>query len=142
MKKCIAIMILLISSLHAHAEQFELFDNLEVHYSAIPTTFLTAEIANNYQIQRSKYAALLNISVLDRQNSNEAVNAALHGEAVNLIGHKTTLKFREVREGQAIYYLAELPHTNEEQFKISINVTTLGGVTNQLNFQQTFYTDN
>ncbi|WP_087021989.1 DUF4426 domain-containing protein [Thaumasiovibrio subtropicus] len=144
MKQLLTLVTLVISlfGTHANAEQFVKFDQLEVHYSAIPTTFLSAEIARSYQIQRSKYAALLNIAVLDTAQNNQPAIAFIRGEAVNLLGHKTPLTFREIREGEAVYYLAEVKHTNEERFKFTIDVTTAGGVTNTLNFQQTFYTDN
>nr|WP_086940317.1 DUF4426 domain-containing protein [Thaumasiovibrio occultus] len=129
------------SSFSAYAEQAVRFDNLAVHYSAIPTTFLSPEVATQYQIQRSRYAALLNISVLDQNKDNQAVMASITGHAKNLLGNRFPLEFRQVKEGSAIYYLAEIKHTHEDKLQFEIQVLTAGGTTNTLTFEQTFYTD-
>ncbi|WP_413112968.1 DUF4426 domain-containing protein [Thaumasiovibrio sp. DFM-14] len=143
MKILLTLFLSLLLSLSASvsAEQSVTFDHIEVHYSAIPTTFLSPDIASNYRIQRSRYSALLNIAILDRTQDNQAMIASVHGSAANLLGNKKTLSFREIREGSAIYYLAEVPHTHEEQYLFEILITTQGGVTNTLRFRQTFYSE-
>ncbi len=65
---------------------------------------------------------------------------ALSGKARNLLGTEKKLSFREIREGNAIYYIAELSHTNEERFKFIIDVTQ-NGTNGQINFEQTFFVD-
>ena len=58
---------LLFASLGVNAEQFKTFSNLEVHYIALPSTFIQPEIAKQYGIKRSKTNGLLNISILDKR---------------------------------------------------------------------------
>ena len=80
-----------------------------VHYSAIPSTTLAPEVARQYAITRSAGRALLNLAVLKRAADGEprAVTARISGAATNPNGQRQTLALREVREGDAIYYLAE-----------------------------------
>ncbi|MGR2766322.1 DUF4426 domain-containing protein [Photobacterium ganghwense] len=131
----------LLTALPASAEQTKQIRNLEVHYSSFPSTFLTPDIASTYKIQRSRYSAVINITVLDSsQPGKPAVQAVLNGTAKNLLGSVKNLSFREVREGEAIYYIAEIKHANEESFNFSIEIHATGASGN-LAFQQTFFVD-
>ena len=132
--------ILLSFSLPSFAEQYQDFANLQVHYIALPSTFLEADIAKHYGIKRSKYTGVINISILDKQAKFKAVAAKLTGSGKNLLGQTETLKFKEIREGDAVYYIATYPFTNEEivNFKIKINTENK---TNILKFQHKFYVD-
>lgn len=137
----IPVMLFLGLSSPAAAGQYKNIGNLEIHYSSFPSTFLTPDIASNYKIKRSGYSAVVNITVLDTsQPGKPAVPVTLSGEARNLLGTRKQLEFREIREGKAIYYLAEIKHANEESFQFSIDVkhTATQG---KLNFRQTFYVD-
>ncbi len=98
----------------ANAEQKRELGNWDVHYIALNTTFLTPEVAKQYGIVRSKFNALINISVLDRQDKS-AQSVILTGEAKNLIGVIKKLNFKQVTEGKSIYYLAVLPFSDQEQ---------------------------
>ncbi|ELR65316.1 hypothetical protein C942_01103 [Photobacterium marinum] len=132
---------LLFTALPVNAEQLKDIGNLEVHYSSFPSTFLTPEIASTYRIQRSRYSAIVNVTVLDKsQEGKPAVTAVLTGKAKNLLGTIKNLTFREVREGNAIYYLAELGHANEESFSFTIDINR-NGTNGQIAFQQTFFVD-
>jgi len=132
---------MLFTALPAQAEQLINVGDLEIHYSSFPSTFLTADVANTYRIKRSRYSAVVNVAVLDKsQEGKPAVQALLSGKARNLLGTEKKLSFREIREGNAIYYIAELKHTNEERFKFIIDVTQ-NGTNGQINFEQTFFVD-
>jgi len=123
------------------AEQKSQLGPYEVHYIAFNSTFVTPEIAKLYDIQRSRYNALINISVLDSRNKNKpAVAVKLSGAARNLIGNQTNLDFKEVREGEAVYYLAQLRFSNEETFRFEITVDD-GKSQQLLKFQQKLYVD-
>jgi hypothetical protein len=62
------------------------------------------------------------------------------GEAKNLIGVIKKLTFKQVKEGKAIYYLAVLPFSDREQYRITVNVND--GLEQQtLKFQHKFYAD-
>ncbi|REL28973.1 DUF4426 domain-containing protein [Thalassotalea euphylliae] len=132
---------LALASLSASAENMKTLGSLDVHYMAIGATFLTPQVAKSYGIERSKYNALINISVMDNTKANKPAKAVgISGTALNLTGQYKRLEFAEVREGQAIYYLAQLNFRDKEKVKFEINITD-GNETHQLVFDQTFYVD-
>ena len=111
----------------ANAKNMQKLDDLNVHYIALNSTFLTPEIATAYGITRSKVNALINISVLDNTQANTpAKSVNLQGTAKNLLGQEKELEFVEVKEGNAIYYLAELGFTHEDIFIFTINIVDSG----------------
>ena len=121
------------------AEQKVSLGNWDVHYIAFNTTFLTPEIAKNNGIVRSKYNGLINISVLDK-STQAAQNVSLTGEARNLLGVSKKLSFKQVKEGDAIYYLAVLPFSNEEQYRINVDINN-GKTQQTLKFEHKFYVE-
>ncbi|WP_428774077.1 DUF4426 domain-containing protein [Vibrio sp.] len=142
MNKWITVVLLGLLSATSWAEQFKTVKDVEVHYSAFNSTFLTPQVARSYQLKRNSYNAILNISVLDRsQPGKPSIEAKLSGYARNLIGNSRNLTFREVKEGDAIYYLAEVPISNEENitFKVDVDAGIKGADT--LTFSQKFYVD-
>jgi hypothetical protein len=62
------------------------------------------------------------------------------GEAKNLIGVVKKLTFKQVKQGEAIYYLAVLPFSDREQYRISIDIND-GLEQRTLKFQHKFYAD-
>ena len=138
--KTLFLSLLLFTSSTVTAEQFKNFGNLEVHYIAIPSTFIQPEVATQYKIIRSKNNGLLNISILDTKQNNQAVAATLQGTGKNLIGQTQQLTFTQIKEGKAIYYIAEYPFTNEEIVNFEINLKT-EKASNTLKFQHKFYVD-
>ncbi|GAB6264166.1 DUF4426 domain-containing protein [Photobacterium sp. CCB-ST2H9] len=137
----VAFIALLGLSLPVHAEQLKNIGELEVHYSTFPSTFLTPEIAKTYRIQRSRYSALINVTVLDTTAEGKpAVAAVVKGTARNLVGNEKNLTFREIREGDAIYYIAELSHANEERFRFNIDVSRQSTRGN-IQFEQTYFAE-
>jgi hypothetical protein len=124
---------------NAFAEQKETLGEWDVHYIVVGTPFLTPEVASSYGIVRSKFNALVNISVLDKA-TGEAQRVDVSGNAKNLLGNTRQLTFKKVEEGDAIYYLAVLPFRDQETFRFNIDVKK--GTTKQtLKFQQKMYVD-
>ena len=103
----------------SHAQQMQRFGEFELHYIVIPTTTLQPDIAARYDISRGKDKALCNISVIDANGNG--VSAVLEGSTQNLLGQRQDLSFREVVDGDAIYYLATIRHANEEVHRINID---------------------
>jgi|TARA_R110002012_G_scaffold8862_9_gene40659 hypothetical protein len=125
----------------AYAENMKKMDNINVHYIALGSTFLTPEIAKAYGIERSRYKGLVNISVLDNtQKGNPAKTVIINGKARNDVGQIKSLEFTEVVEGEAVYYLAQVSYSNEETIYFDINITDKGQQHN-LKFSQKFYVD-
>ena len=100
----------------AYAQQSEMFGPYELHYSVVNTTFLEPKVAATYGITRGKERAILNLSVREHldQNKDVARPMQLKGTTWDLMQKQKELDFQEVREGPAIYYIAELEFFNEE----------------------------
>lgn len=142
MNKWITAVLISLLSFPAFAEQFKTMKDIEVHYVAFNSTFLAPKIASSYNIKRNGYLAVINISVLDSSSLGKpALEAKVEGQAKNLIGQTQKLTFREVKEGDAIYYLAELPVTHEETFTFDIDVKSGNKGSGKLQFTQKFYVE-
>ncbi|MDP2713880.1 DUF4426 domain-containing protein [Rheinheimera sp.] len=135
----LALLLGLTVSFSAAAEQKKQLGDWDVHYIAFPAPLLTAEVAQQYQLQRSKYNGIINISVLDKA-SQKAQQVAISGVAKDLQGRQRKLEFSQVTEGDAVYYLAQLPFRHEQRFSFTISIIS-GNRSEQLNFDQTFYVD-
>ena len=119
------------------AEQMQRFGQYELHYIVIPTTMLKPEIAAEYDISRGKDRALVNVSVLNREK--KAVDATITGDSQNLLGQLQDLDFKQVTEGDAIYYLAEIRFADQEVHRIQIEATAPDGKSTLLKFNQKLY---
>ncbi len=121
----------------SHAEIKKTLGSWDVHYIAFNSTFLTPEVARAYGIVRSDNNTLINISVLDRY-TQAAQKVEISGFARNLLGTTMPLEFKEVVEGEAIYYLATLTTRDEEHFRFVLDIKQ-GRVEQQLKFEQKIY---
>jgi hypothetical protein len=126
----------------ASAEQFKAADQYELHFNAFNSTFLTPEVAQAYSIHRSKVRGLLNVAVLDTQRNNAPVRAQVMGQVTNLVGQVQALTFRQVREGEAVYYICEFRFTDDEILNFDLQVQPdANKPAYTLNFKQHFYVD-
>ena len=99
----------------ANAQQSQRFGPYELHYSVVNTTFLDPKVAATYQITRGKDKAILNLAVREHlDEGTEARPMQLKGRSWDLTGRGAALEFQEVREGPAIYYIAQFEFSNED----------------------------
>lgn len=110
------LLLLLWQALPATAQQSKMFGPYELHYSVVNTTFIEAKVAATYGITRGEERAILNLSVREHLATNETVARPmqLKGSSRDLLQKLDTLEFQEIREGPAIYYIAEVKFLNEE----------------------------
>ncbi len=135
-------LVIALFSTQSTAEQFKAFDSYEVHYSAFNSTFLTPAVAQTYAIQRSKVRGLVNVAVLDKNSQNAPVTALVSGAFTNLVGQVQSLTFKQVREGDAVYYITEFRFTDDEILKFDLQVQPdPNKPAYNLQFQQHFYVD-
>jgi hypothetical protein len=123
---------------------FETFGDHVVHFNAQPTTMLPPEVARAFGIRRSGNRAMLNITVLRRGGAEGStpVTADVAISATNLLGQQKDIRIRELREGDAIYYIGEVTVANEEIITFNVSVRPEGVDTpHQFKFRQQFYTD-
>ena len=125
-------------SLPAMAEQKQSYGDLDVHYSAFNSGFLQPDVAAATGLVRSKTQGVVNVAVL---KAGTASNAKVSGSVKNLLGQSTALNFKEVKEGQAIYYLAQFPFEQRETLRISLSVQAADGVPHSFDFNQEFFPD-
>lgn len=121
----------------AWAERMTRIGTFEAHYSLVPTTLLSPRVAAEYQIARGRDRALLNVTILNADG--EPVQARVQGVVRDLLGQPDDIGFREVLEGEAVYYLAEIRYPDQEVLRFTIDVGTPDGGSHQFSFQQTMY---
>ena len=125
-------------SLPALAEQKQSYGDLDVHYSAFNSGFLQPEVAAATGLVRSKSQGVVNVAVL---KAGTASSAQVSGTVKNLLGQSSALSFKEVKEGKAIYYLAQFPFEQRETLRFTLNVTAADGVPHSFDFNQEFFPD-
>lgn len=132
-----------------HAEQKEVFDGpngseYEVHYIGFASTFLSPEVAKQYQLVRSRALGIVNISVIkvDPDGKREAVGAVVEIRMTNNIQQQQMLTSQQVIEGSAIYYLAQLQYSEGELMIFDVTVYPEGSTKPLVfRFSQHFYND-
>ena len=102
------------------------FDGYKVHYSVFSSTSISAEMARRYGLVRSQDRVFVNIAVVPEDKEFGGVAAKVTGSAKNLIQLESRLDFKEIKEQDAVYYLATLRHTNNEIFHFAITVDPPG----------------
>lgn len=119
------------------------FGDYVLHFTAIPTNSLTPEIASSYAITRSANRVLLNVSILKKTEGAADVPVAgkVSASAVNLNGQAKNLSVREIREGEAIYYVGDVSISGEETlvFSVEAQPADATGVPLSVRFQRQFY---
>ncbi len=131
--------LLLSWALPSYAEQSIESPKYSIHYNAFNTMMVTPEIAQNYGFTRARNRALLNISILDT-STKEALPAVVTGTRSNIIGQVLPLEFQQIKEENAIYYIAQLRFTEEEMWRFELQIQPdLNAKPIPLKFSQIFY---
>ena len=127
---------------YGHAEQKQQVGHFAIHYMALNSTFITPEIARKYGIVRSSYNGLVNITVLNTNlEGHPAIPVEISGIANNLLDARITLDFKEIHEGNSIYYIAEIPYRNDQDVNFTIAVKYGNQLNTTLKFKQKFYVE-
>jgi hypothetical protein len=124
----------------AEASSIDIGDHV-VHFSAQLTEQLPPEIAQTYNIVRSKNRAMLNVSVIS-EATGTSVPATVSVKTVNLTGQLKNVNMRKIQEQEAIYYIGETQISNRETLVFDISVLPEGvSDAAELRFKRDFYTD-
>ena len=141
---CFSTVILLALSSNLAAQQSQEFGHYTVHYNALNSNLIPAQVAQAYGIKRSASRALVNITVMDMSagGSGEAVQAKVVTYATNLSGQRRDIDMREISEPDGgLYYIGELPIHNMENYNFKVSVAVTGEAKAfDLEFRQEFYT--
>jgi len=142
----IAVFLLIISFFltpQSQAEEKRVGDYI-IYYSAFNSTFIQPETAVQYNVKRSKYTGLINVSVhkVIENADDKALKVALRGKATNNLSQFQELGFKEIVEGDAIYYLADFQFRNEESMDLDMTINIPGyNKPISINLSQKFYAD-
>ena len=112
-----------VAALPARAEQYVSVGAYQVHYIVVGTTFLSPEVARRYGLDRNRDVAMINISVL---RAGKPVPARVTGVARDLLSREQALRFREIRELPAVYYLATMRFEDQEHWRFLLDVQPQG----------------
>ncbi|RRV31290.1 DUF4426 domain-containing protein [Pseudomonas sp. o96-267] len=137
MRRIIPFLIALCLALPAAAERKQSFGDLDVHYSVFNSSFIQPDIASAAGLVRSKTQGVINVAVL---KAGKASTAVVGGEVKDLLGKSTALTFRQVTEGEAIYYLAQFPFKTREMLSFTLNVRQ-GDDAHRITFNQEMFPD-
>lgn len=117
-----------------------------VYYNALPTTRLTPDVARAAGVTRSASRALVNIAVRRHDGRDDAmgepVAARVNVEVRNQVGQLQTLRMREVREADAIYYLGEARFSDLDVLDFQVEALVEGESTPiRTRFEQQFFVE-
>ena len=135
--------VMLLSPLTLTAENSKEFGQYVIHYNALATDVLPPEVARQYHITRSRNRGMINITVLKKilGSPGQPVHAQVTVTARNLVGQSRTINTREIRDGNAIYYIGEFGVANEETLKFDVSARPQGSQEYvEAQFSQDFYT--
>lgn len=143
MKHVLLLMMVLLAPPLA-AEQALRQDGFIVHYAALASTDIPAEVARKFGVRRGERRGLL---VLNAQQDvpgaamGTPIPAQAQGRAISLIGHVQTLKFRQLTEGRVHYTVAEFEYVDREVLTLDVQVRPDGAVQPlSLKLRQVFHT--
>lgn len=137
------ILALSITSSNSYAENSKEFGDYVIHYNAFRSDTISPEIAKQYGLPRANNRVLINIAVLKKvmNTTGKPTSSKVTGHASNLTGQLKKLDFKEITEGNAIYYLAETKISDGEFLKFDLKITPEGeSQSARLNFNKRFFT--
>ncbi|NWN92838.1 DUF4426 domain-containing protein [Marinobacter adhaerens] len=133
----------LFASLPAHAGSEDFGDYL-VHWSVFPSTFLTPEIAEANNLQRSKGIGIVNISIMEEGENGfiKPVSGQVEGKVSNDIQQVNFLAFRRIQEGDSVYFIAQYQYSSGELMTFNVTARPTGHSQDlSVRFAHTLYND-
>ncbi len=134
---------LALTSLNSYAENSKEFGDYVIHYNAFRSDTISPEVAKQHNLARANNRVLINIAVLKKvmNTTGKPTPSVVTGHASNLTGQLKKLEFKEITEGNAIYYLAETKISDGEFLKFDIKITPEGeNRVARLHFDKRFFT--
>ncbi|TCK17126.1 uncharacterized protein DUF4426 [Thiogranum longum] len=128
----------------ASAENSQDFGDYVVHFNALNTNYLPPSVTREYGLKRSKNRGMVNVAVLRKVmgTAGKPVAAKITASATNLAGQKRDIALREVREGNAIYYIGDFPISHEETLRFTLHVKPGDNAdANEVKFIHQFFTE-
>ncbi|WP_372986445.1 DUF4426 domain-containing protein [Marinobacter sp.] len=120
--------LLTMAALQAQAAGSKDFGDYQLHWSVLPSTFLSPEVARANDLQRSKGIGIVNISIMQEQDNGtlKPVGGQVEGKVSNDIQQVNFLAFRRIQEGDAVYFIAEYQYPSGELMTFNITAHPTG----------------
>lgn len=138
MRKLVTLAAALLFSLSVAAEQKITSGALDIHYIVFNSSFLQPAVAKASGLERGKNIAVLNVSPL---RNGKGEKSTVSGSMTNLLGQIKNLEFREIDEGDAVYYIAQFPIDSRELLKFDIKLVDSERKSHSLKFNQEVFPD-
>ena len=141
--KLLFISALSLASLNSYAENSKEFGDYVIHYNAFRSDTISPDVAKQYGLTRASNRVLINIAVLKKvlNTTGKPTSSKVTGHASNLTGQLKNLEFKEITEGNAIYYLADTKISDGEFLKFDIKIIPEGETrAARLRFDKRFFT--
>ena len=122
-RRTLLALMLAAATVHTSAAQFVNRGDYQIHYTTLSSMLIPAEVAAAHNITRAKNRIIINISAL---KSEQPISTEISGYVTNLLEQRLTLSFEEVRESDAIYYLANHIALENDILKFKLLVTPPG----------------
>lgn len=141
MKRFFLGLLILVHSGVTLAEQVLAQDGYRLHYMAMVTEELSPEVAKSYAITRSRKQGILVLNLQHESAPQISLPSKTNGRIRNLIGQERLDELREVREQDAIYWIASFNFSHLETMRFEFQVLPAGSDSVlDLKFNQQFYT--
>ncbi|MDX1801400.1 MAG: DUF4426 domain-containing protein [Marinobacter sp.] len=104
------------------------FGAYQVQYNIFPSTFLRPSIAAQYKLTRSRAIGVINVSIQKKADdgSLQTVSGQIEGQVSNDIQQTDFLAFRQINEGDAVYYIAQFAYRSGELQTFNVTVRPSG----------------
>jgi len=124
---CLSTLLWLAGTALAQAEIKD-FGSYQVHWSVLPSTFLTPEVARASKLQRSKGIGIVNIAIMKKNDDGtlSPVTGQVEGQVNNDIQQVKFLAFRRIQEGDAVYFIAQYQYSAGELMTFNITARPVG----------------
>lgn len=93
-----------------------------VYYNVFNSSLIPAKVARIHNLVRARDRVYLNVAVVKKSGGYGFAPTQLSGHYRNLMQQKFPLKFIEIKEATATYYLAPIRFNNEEILHLDITV--------------------
>lgn len=114
--------------------------DLEMHCVALPTSELTPEAAQDFNVIRDPQRGLLTVTIFRHGGPGkaQAQQAQVYAGAINQRNQLSSIPVREVRKGDAVYYLGEFRVTPPDTLRFLVNANATHGKPLKVEFSRNF----
>ena len=126
-------------------ESFKEFGPYEIHYNAVRSDQIPADVARAHGIERSPNRVMLNVTMLRKDGDGaprRPVKGVVSVDAYNLNGQLKNMEVRQVTEGEAIYYIGTVGISGTEILVFDIKATPENEATPfEVKFKREFFSE-